>query len=98
MDSERPVQDLEFIGSHTSIRRAALGNAAAEELARAIGVAPESFVASVDDPVTEADHVFLIRHTLMNPWLRVRHDGRNYLDRYCDFLEAVIAKEAGSAR
>lgn len=93
IDSSQPVQTRQFIGSYTAIRRPSLGDAAAADLCAAIGVRPETFVPVVADPEREADHVFLIRHTLMNPWLRVAQDGRNYIDRYCEFLEAVIRRE-----
>lgn len=93
VDSSQPVQTRQFIGSYTAIRRDSLGDAAATDLCTAIGVLPETFVPVVSDPDRQADHVFLIRHTLMNPWLRVEQDGRNYIDRYCEFLEAVIRAE-----
>ncbi|HET6629792.1 MAG TPA: hypothetical protein VFG91_08445 [Woeseiaceae bacterium] len=93
IDSTQPVQTRQFIGSYTAIRRASLGDAAAADLSAAIGVLPETFVPVVTDPDRQTDHVFLIRHTLMNPWLRVEQDGRNFIDRYCEFLEAIIREE-----
>jgi glutamate/tyrosine decarboxylase-like PLP-dependent enzyme len=95
VDTSQPVQTRQFIGSHTSIRRSSLSDPAAADLAAAIGVAPETFVSSITDPEVQADHVFLVRHTLMNPWLRVVQDGRCYIDRYCDFLEAVVTEKVG---
>jgi glutamate/tyrosine decarboxylase-like PLP-dependent enzyme len=94
IDSSQPVQTRQFIGSYTSIRRASLSDRAARDLAVAIGVEAATFVSFVTDPNTQADHVFLIRHTLMNPWLRVVQNGESCLDRYCAFLESVIDKEA----
>jgi glutamate/tyrosine decarboxylase-like PLP-dependent enzyme len=96
IDSSQPVQTRQFIGSYTSIRRASLSDRAALDLVARIGVEPDSFVATVADPKIEADHVFLVRHTLMNPWLRVMQEGKNYIDRYCDFLASVIETEVGS--
>jgi glutamate/tyrosine decarboxylase-like PLP-dependent enzyme len=93
LDSGQPVQTRQFIASHTSIRRSSLSDAAAADLAAAIGVDPDTFVCCVSDPEVEADHVFLIRHTLMNPWLRMLRGGKSYIDGYCDFLESVIAGE-----
>lgn len=95
IDSSQPLQTRQFIGSRTSIRRTSLSDDAAVELCRAIGVHPDTFVPIVTDPRTQADHVFLIRHTLMNPWLRVVQDGRNYIDRYCEFLEKIVKAEVG---
>lgn len=95
IDSSQPLQTRQFIGSHTSIRRRNLSAAAAACLCKSIGVHPDTFVPVVEDPGTQADHVFLIRHTLMNPWLRVVQNGRNYIDRYCEFLESVVRVEVG---
>jgi glutamate/tyrosine decarboxylase-like PLP-dependent enzyme len=82
-----PVQSREFLGSFTSLKRAHLDAADAERLARFLGVDPAGFHEDA------ADHVFLLRHTLMNPWLTAEHEGRNYLDRYCEYLEAAIRAE-----
>lgn len=95
VDSTLPVQTRQFIGSHTSLRRAGLADDSANRLARAIGVDPASFVTDVSDPATESDHIFLIRHTLMNPWLRLVRDGESYLDRYCGYLGSLIERECG---
>ncbi|MDE2345499.1 MAG: hypothetical protein KGL13_03420, partial [Gammaproteobacteria bacterium] len=91
-----PVQMQDFFSSHTAIERHMI---APRELARvlnALGIDPASFVDSVDDPQTQADSLFLLRHTLMNPWLLQQVDGRNYLDRYCDYLEKLVLLELGS--
>ena len=42
------------------------------------------------DPAREADHIYLLRHTLMNPWLLDGPGGRSYIDLYWEYLEAVI--------
>src|SRR5690606_31726811 len=75
IDTSQPLQTRQFIGSCTAIRRTSLGDSAALDLSQIIGVAPDTFVPVVTDPGTQADHVFLIRHTLMNPWLRVVQHG-----------------------
>jgi hypothetical protein len=51
-----------------------------------IGACAGTFVTQVTDPDAQADHLLLIRHTLMSPWLRVVSYGESYLDRYCRFL------------
>jgi len=96
VDSTLPVQTRQFIGSHTAMRRASLAEDSAARLARAIGVDPATFVTDVSDPAMESDHIFLIRHTLMNPWLRLVQDGASYLDRYCDYLRSLIERECGA--
>jgi len=93
VDSTLPVQTRQFVGSHTAMRRASLAEDSAARLARAIGVDPATFVTDVSDPAMESDHIFLIRHTLMNPWLRLVQDGASYLDRYCDYLRSLIERE-----
>jgi len=91
IDPDRP-QACEFIGSHTSLLRQNLAPVAARKLARRLGFDPNSFVTAVHDIADEADHVFLLRHTLMNPWLTDDGEGRAFVDRYCDFLERSIAR------
>ena len=83
-------QGSEFMGSHTSLMRANLKDPDARRIARRLGVEPAGFVVEVRDADREADHLFLLRHTLMNPWLMHASDGRNYLDRYCEYLEQAI--------
>ncbi len=90
IDPARPLQTQEFVGSHTSLLRKNLSASAARRLARKLEIDPDSFVAKVRDPEIEADHVFLLRHTLMNPWLTYATEGRNFIDRYCEFLERAI--------
>lgn len=94
---DEPVQTREFLGSHTALLRRNLDTAAALELMRALGLDPATFCASPAGDPRAADHVFLLRHTLMNPWLTHVTEGRNYLDRYLDFLERAIAAELAVA-
>ena len=45
------------------------------------------------DPATEGDaedHLVILRHTLMNPWLIDRHNGISYLALYFRHLEQRI--------
>ena len=82
-----PVQTRQFLGSFTSLKRSHLDDDDAHRLAAFLGVDPDGFSAD------GADHLFLLRHTLMNPWLTAEHEGRNYLDRYCEYLECAIRAE-----
>jgi hypothetical protein len=36
--------------------------------------------------------VFLLRHTLMNPWLADDSERGDFIGRYCEFLERAIAQ------
>lgn len=60
---------------------------------KALGIDAASFVDSVDEPELQSDGLFLLRHTLINTWLLEQVDGRNYLDRYCDYLEGLVLLE-----
>jgi glutamate/tyrosine decarboxylase-like PLP-dependent enzyme len=86
----------EFIGSHTSMLRKNLSPAAARRLARTLGIDADSFVTTISDAAVEADHLFVLRHTLMNPWLSGDAARGNFIGRYCDFLERAIAQTLAS--
>jgi hypothetical protein len=91
------TQASEFIGSHTSLLRRNLSDAAARRIARTLGFDAASFVVDVADAARDADHVFLLRHTLMNPWLADAGEGRDFLGRYCAYLERAIAETLAGA-
>lgn len=90
VDPSRPIQVKEFIGSYTSLARDNVPAREADRILEELGIDPASFVAEVRDPAREADHIFLLRHTLMNPWLMKEDGGRNWLDRYWDYLETLL--------
>jgi len=58
---------------------------------------PASFTEAPDDSGDQADSIFLLRHTLMNPWLSGRDEGLNYLDRYSRYLAALVKRELADA-
>lgn len=84
------IRTREFFGSRTLVDRSALNETVARKLTGDLGLDPATFTENVEDPETQADSIFLFRHTLMNPWLTGRDRGLNYLDRYCHHLEALI--------
>ena len=86
----------DFFSSHTAIERHMIAPRELARVLRALGIDPASFVDGVDNPEIESDSLFLLRHTLMNPWLLQQVDGRNYLDRYCDYLESLVLRELDS--
>lgn len=90
VDADRPVQFARFIGSYTSLRREGGDGEQCGRLLRDLGIDPATFVAVPSRPEHEADHIFILRHTLMNPYLLDGPDGRNYVDMYWDFLEEAI--------
>ena len=92
IDPAKPDLQQEFVGSHTSLLRKNLSLAAARRVAQKLGLDPATFVITIGDPERDADHVFLLRHTLMNPWLTHASEGRNFIERYCEFLESAITR------
>ncbi|MDX1442319.1 MAG: pyridoxal-dependent decarboxylase [Gammaproteobacteria bacterium] len=86
VDASRPVQSREFFGSYTTLTRRGLGE---KEFQRCLDLL------GISDTDGE-DRIFILRHTLMNPWLIDNENGINYIDRYCDFLSDVIHQTARS--
>ena len=89
-DAARPVQFARFIGSYTSLRREGGDDGQCGRILRDLGIDPKTFVADPVKPREEADHIFILRHTLMNPFLMDGPGERNYIDMYWDFLEEAI--------
>ena len=97
VDAGRPVQFARFIGSYTSLSRESGDAGQCDRILRDLGIDPATFVAVPAKRGEEADHIFILRHTLMNPFLMDGPRERNYIDMYWDFLEeAINAVKAGS--
>ena len=90
VDATRPVQFARFIGSYTSLRRESGDDGQCGRILRHLGIDPKTFVAVPIRPEEEADHIFILRHTLMNPFLMDGPGERSYIDMYWDFLEGAI--------
>lgn len=90
VDADRPVQFARFIGSYTSLRREGGDDEQCGRILRDLGIDPGTFVATPARPREEADHIFILRHTLMNPFLMDGPGERSYIDMYWDFLEEAI--------
>jgi glutamate/tyrosine decarboxylase-like PLP-dependent enzyme len=83
VDPRAPLQDRSFFGSATTLRPQALGEAGMRRILDSLGL----------DPATEGDaedHLVILRHTLMNPWLIDRHNGISYIALYFRHLEQRI--------
>ena len=89
VDGDRPVQVLDFIGSYTSLTCDTLPADQAVRLLDALGIDRSTFVSIPENP-EQADHVFILRHTLMNPWLLDGPRERNYIDLYWDELARMV--------
>ncbi len=90
VDAGRPVQVKEFIGSYTSLQKDNLPGREADRILEQLEIDPATFVVVPEDDTREANHIFILRHTLMNPWLLAPAPGGNYIDRYWRFLERVV--------
>jgi len=84
------TRSRQFFGSRTLVHRSALDRKVAERLVRELDLDPDTFVTAPDESGEQADSIFLLRHTLMNPWLAGRDQGMNYLDRYCRYLDGMV--------
>ncbi|HEY0661238.1 MAG TPA: pyridoxal-dependent decarboxylase [Lysobacter sp.] len=82
-DPARPLQVKEFFGSMTTLRPASLGRARMDRILDLLDLDGDTF----DEA---CDHLVILRHTLMNPYLIDRHNGISYIDRYFDYLALRI--------
>jgi len=93
----QPPQLREFFGSRTNVFHDSLSPAARARLTERLGLDPGTFTTEGDQH-DSANYLFLLRHTLMNPWLFTASEGLNYLDRYCRHLESLVLSELQAAR
>ena len=84
VDPRAPLQDRSFFGSVTMLRPQALGEAAMGRILAALGLRPGSDVGDGED------HLVILRHTLMNPWLIDRYNDISYIELYFRHLEKRI--------
>ena len=80
VDPRVPLQDRSFFGSATTLRPQALGEAGMHRILYALGLE-----AATDGDAE--DHLVILRHTLMNPWLIDERNGISYIDMYFRYLE-----------
>ena len=85
------LRQREFFGSRTRVPRTSLSDEVAHKLIESLGLDSESFTAEPSEK--GADNIFLLRHTLMNPWLTGAAHGISYLDRYCRHLDELVRTE-----
>jgi glutamate/tyrosine decarboxylase-like PLP-dependent enzyme len=83
VDPATPLQDRSFFGSVTTLRPQALGAAGMQRILDALGLD------AAGDGDGE-DHLVILRHTLMNPWLIDERNGISYIDMYFQYLEKRI--------
>ncbi|MHC4954711.1 MAG: pyridoxal phosphate-dependent decarboxylase family protein [Planctomycetota bacterium] len=93
VDATRPLQVKTFIGSYTSLTKGNVGGEQAHRVLGELGIDPSTFRTLPDDRERDADHIFLLRHTLMNPWLMSFVDDSNYVEMYWRYLGELIERE-----
>ncbi|MDP2269241.1 MAG: pyridoxal-dependent decarboxylase [Archangium sp.] len=78
-----PVQLRDFYGSNTTVTLAHLGAAELKRLGSEL---------ELDLEHPDADGLFMLRHTLMNPWLLspVNADEANYIEAYCHYIVDLV--------
>lgn len=84
-DPQRPLQLKEFFGSVTTLKPDVLGPIDLRRIADELGLDAGSF--RLDG---SADRLLILRHTLMNPYLIDHENGISYIDRYFDYLAALV--------
>lgn len=87
VDASAPTQQRAFFGSITRLRPQVLGEADYQRVLDELGL----------DPPSEGDDGALpiLRHTLMNPFLRDERTGMNYLEMYLEHLETLLRAALG---
>ncbi|MBL8299526.1 MAG: pyridoxal-dependent decarboxylase [Rhodanobacteraceae bacterium] len=87
-DPQQPLQLKEFFGSATTLRFDMFGAADTSRILSALGLV----FASAD-----TDHLVILRHTLMNPYLIDAENNISYIDAYFDYLARCVSALCGHA-
>ncbi len=85
-DPDTPVQSNEFLGSKTHLSVTNLSKQEQTNLFKKLHLFDKQ------SSTNQNDKILILRHTLMNPWLSAENEGKNYLDKYCDYLEKILLK------
>ncbi|RMH18825.1 MAG: pyridoxal-dependent decarboxylase [Acidobacteria bacterium] len=94
VDPEQPVQTRELFGSCTALARGAVAGRQADRILDQLGIDRRTFRAEVEEASRDADHIFILRHTLMNPFLLADRGDGSYLERFAHFLATTIRRLA----
>jgi len=83
---ELPLQNGPFFASFTSLLLSKTPADHMDRLCARLGLDRSTLHNSPDESGACADHLFLLRHTLMNPWSASGKPGQTYLDKYLNYL------------
>ena len=89
----RPVQVMQFLATHTLLYKENLQQPFIDKLMDELKIDQETFEVDCAGNKKASDHLFVLRHTTMNPWLQAEDQGENYIDRYFEYLKSVLIKE-----
>ncbi len=92
-DPARPLQVKQFFASITTVRQSLVGLETLREVLFSLGIAPDSL-----NEHTGMDHLVILRHTLMNPYLLDEENGISYIDRYFDHLMTQLREGSHATR
>jgi len=87
-DVGAPVQSKEFLGSKTYLSVDNLNKQEQTNFFKKLHLFDKN------SSTKRGDKIFILRHTLMNPWLSATNDGKNYLDKYCEYLKDLLLETA----
>lgn len=90
-----PLQTRKFFSSATVLYRRMLSAEDAAHIMDELGIAAYTFTETPEDPDRDADGLRVLRHTLMNPWMRDSVNNVDYIEMYCRYLEDLLIREAG---
>lgn len=90
VDPTQPLQVKSYIASYTSLLKDHLVPGQEARILAELGIDPATYVKRPEDETTQADHIFILRHTLMNPWLSSERGGQSYIDRYLQYLYELL--------
>jgi len=92
-----PPQARAFFSSSTMLYRRMLPREDAARILADLGIASYTFTEMPEDPARDADGLLVLRHTLMNPWLRDPVNDVDYIEMYCRYLEELVLRRAAES-
>lgn len=94
VDRKVPLQTRSFFSSSTMLYKKVLSAADSARILDDLGISRFTFTDALEDPGRDANSLRVLRHTLMNPWLRDEANDVDYVEMYCRYLEDVLRAEA----
>lgn len=94
IDRNVPLQARTFFGSSTMLYRHMLQASDTAHILGELGLANYTFTGSPEVPERDTDGLLILRHTLMNPWLRDNLNHIDYIEKYCLYLEQLLRAAA----